>query len=133
MVRDKELANPEFAFLRNRSAALLKDGGRPRHVDSRFSTYSVHVDRDGNVWIVDSRPTTPAGLKKFPGEQVEGNIVVKFSPEGTVLMTRRPVSEAGDRARPGAARQVRAMRRTERRVPGRVDTSESPELYVPAC
>ena len=30
--------------------------------------HSVHVDRDGNVWIVDSRLTTPAELKKFPGE-----------------------------------------------------------------
>jgi hypothetical protein len=49
--------------------------------------HSVHVDRDGNVWIVDSRLTTPAELKKFPGEQVKGNIVVKFSPEGKVLMT----------------------------------------------
>ena len=39
------------------------------------------------MWVVDARLTTPAELKKFPGEQVKGNIVVKFSPEGKVLMT----------------------------------------------
>jgi len=65
------------------SGKLLKSFGA-----GMFSwPHSVHVDRDGNVWIVDSRLTTPAELKKFPGEQVKGNIVVKFSPEGKVLMT----------------------------------------------
>jgi len=49
--------------------------------------HGVHVDREGNVWVVDARLTTPAELKKFPGEQVKGNTVVKFSPEGKVLMT----------------------------------------------
>ena len=50
--------------------------------------HSVHVDQDGNVWVpVDARRTTPEELKKFPGEKVKGNIVVKFSPEGKVLLT----------------------------------------------
>jgi sugar lactone lactonase YvrE len=58
--------------------------------------HSVHVDRDGNVWIVDSRRTTPDELKKFPGEKVKGNIVVKFSPEGKVLLTLGKSGVAGD-------------------------------------
>jgi DNA-binding beta-propeller fold protein YncE len=49
--------------------------------------HSVHVDRDGNVWVSDARLTTPAELKKFPGETVKGSVVVKFSPEGKVLLT----------------------------------------------
>ena len=58
--------------------------------------HSVHVDRDGNVWVVDSRRTTPDELKKFPGEKVKGNVVVKFSPEGKVLLTLGKTGVAGD-------------------------------------
>ena len=38
--------------------------------------HGIHVDRDGNIWVTDSR-----------GEQNKGSIVVKFSPDGKVLMT----------------------------------------------
>ena len=41
-----------------------------------------------------SRP--PDELKKFPGEKVKGNIVVKFSPEGKVLLTLGKAGVAGD-------------------------------------
>ena len=49
--------------------------------------HGIHVDRDGNVWVTDARVATPAELKKFPGEDNKGSVVVKFSPEGKVLMT----------------------------------------------
>ena len=49
--------------------------------------HSVHVDRDGNVWVTDSRVASADELKKFPGEDKKGSVVVKFSPEGRVLMT----------------------------------------------
>jgi len=49
--------------------------------------HGIHVDRDGNVWVTDARAQTPDDLKKFPGEQGKGSVVVKFSPEGQVLMT----------------------------------------------
>jgi sugar lactone lactonase YvrE len=49
--------------------------------------HGLHVDRDGNVWVADARAPTPEDLKKFPGEQNKGSVVVKFSPEGKVLMT----------------------------------------------
>jgi sugar lactone lactonase YvrE len=58
--------------------------------------HSVHVDQDGNVWIVDSRLTTAAELKMFPGEKIKGNVVVKFSPEGKVLLTLGKAGVAGD-------------------------------------
>lgn len=44
--------------------------------------HGFHVDREGNVWVVDGIPlgsgTPPAG---------KGHTVVKFSPEGQVLLT----------------------------------------------
>jgi DNA-binding beta-propeller fold protein YncE len=49
--------------------------------------HGIHVDRDGNVWVTDSRAATPDELKTFPGEDKKGSVVVKFSPEGKVLMT----------------------------------------------
>ncbi len=49
--------------------------------------HGIHVDRDGNVWVTDARAPSPDELKKFPGEKDKGSVVVKFSPEGKVLLT----------------------------------------------
>ena len=49
--------------------------------------HGIHVDRDGNVWVTDARAASADELKKFPGEANKGSVVVKFSPEGKVLMT----------------------------------------------
>jgi len=49
--------------------------------------HGINVDRDGNVWVTDARAPSADDLKKFPGEQNKGSVVVKFSPEGKVLMT----------------------------------------------
>ncbi len=49
--------------------------------------HGIHVDRDGNVWVTDARTASPDELGKFPGEGNKGSVVVKFSPEGKVLMT----------------------------------------------
>ncbi len=38
--------------------------------------HGIHVDADGNVWVSDSR-----------ADQGKGSVVVKFSPEGRVLLT----------------------------------------------
>jgi sugar lactone lactonase YvrE len=48
--------------------------------------HGIHVDRDGNVWVADSRATSAEELAKLPGEEKKGSYVVKFSPEGKVLM-----------------------------------------------
>jgi DNA-binding beta-propeller fold protein YncE len=49
--------------------------------------HGIHVDRDGNVWVADSRAASAEELTKFPGEGKKGSVVVKFSPDGKVLMT----------------------------------------------
>ena len=49
--------------------------------------HGIHVDSEGNVWVTDSRAPTADDAKKFPGEDKKGSVVVKFSPEGRVLMT----------------------------------------------
>ena len=48
--------------------------------------HGIHVDRDGNVWVTDARTATAEELKKYPGEKDKGSVVVKFSPEGKVLL-----------------------------------------------
>ena len=49
--------------------------------------HGIHVDPDGNVWVTDARAPSAEDLKKFPGEENKGSVVIKFSPEGKVLMT----------------------------------------------
>jgi DNA-binding beta-propeller fold protein YncE len=49
--------------------------------------HGIHVDRDGNVWVTDARAPAAEDLKKSPGEDKKGSVVVKFSPEGKVLTT----------------------------------------------
>jgi DNA-binding beta-propeller fold protein YncE len=49
--------------------------------------HGIHVDRDGNVWVTDARAPSADELQKFPGEDKKGSVVVKFSPEGRILMT----------------------------------------------
>ena len=44
--------------------------------------HGIHVDRDGNVWVTDARAPRADDLRKFPGEQGKGSVVVKFSPDG---------------------------------------------------
>jgi len=49
--------------------------------------HGIHVDRDGNVWVTDARLPSREEIAKFPGEDKKGSVVVKFSPQGQVLMT----------------------------------------------
>ena len=49
--------------------------------------HGVHVDREGNIWVTDSRAPTADDLKKFPGEAAKGSVVYKFSPQGKLLLT----------------------------------------------
>jgi DNA-binding beta-propeller fold protein YncE len=48
--------------------------------------HGIHVDREGNVWVADSRAPAADDVTKFPGEGNKGSVVIKFSPEGKVLM-----------------------------------------------
>jgi sugar lactone lactonase YvrE len=53
--------------------------------------HGMHVDRQGNVWVTDAVSAgsgeAPAGL---------GHVILKFSPEGRLLMTLGKKGEAGD-------------------------------------
>jgi sugar lactone lactonase YvrE len=63
--------------------------------------HGISVDREGNVWVADSGPPPSADdLKKYPGEEHKGSVVVKFSPEGKVLMT---IGKPGVRGNPPEA------------------------------
>jgi streptogramin lyase len=54
--------------------------------------HGIHVDRNGNVWVTDGIPPGAA----TQGVAGKGHIVVKFSPNGKVLMTLGKVGGAGD-------------------------------------
>ena len=58
--------------------------------------HGLHVDRDGNIWVADSRRPTADEMKEFPGEKNKGSVVVKFSPAGKVLMTIGKFGVAGN-------------------------------------
>ena len=47
--------------------------------------HGIHVDREGNVWVTDAR-----------GKDGKGHQVIKFSPEGKVLLTLGKAGVAGD-------------------------------------
>jgi streptogramin lyase len=66
--------------------------------------HGIHVDREGNVWVTDANdnrprpargatPGTPAPAS--PGRLV-GHQVIKFSPDGKVLMTLGKAGVAGN-------------------------------------
>jgi sugar lactone lactonase YvrE len=58
--------------------------------------HGLHVDPEGNVWVTDSRAATAAELKQFPDAKGKGHTVVKFSPEGKVLLTLGTPGVAGN-------------------------------------
>ena len=58
--------------------------------------HGLHVDQDGNIWVADSRRPTAEELKMFPDEKNKGSVVVKFSPQGRVLMTLGKFGVAGN-------------------------------------
>jgi len=49
--------------------------------------HGIDVDKQGNVWVVDARSATPDELKKFPNAAGKGHTVMKFSPQGKLLLT----------------------------------------------
>jgi sugar lactone lactonase YvrE len=48
--------------------------------------HGIHVDFQGNVWVVDGQSTRPTGNQPAPAS-IYGMQVMKFSPEGELLMT----------------------------------------------
>ena len=62
--------------------------------------HGIHVDRDGNVWVTDARAPSAGDLTKYPGEDQKGSVVIKFNPEGKVLLT---LGKPGVKGNPPAA------------------------------
>jgi len=58
--------------------------------------HGLHVDADGNIWVTDVRSPSADDLAEHPGEAAKGHQVVKFSPDGDVLMVLGTPGEAGD-------------------------------------
>jgi sugar lactone lactonase YvrE len=74
------------------SGKLLKSFGAGMFI----FPHGIHVDKEGNVWVTDARAATPDELQKFPDAKGKGHSVVKFSPEGKVLLTLGKPGTAGD-------------------------------------
>lgn len=60
--------------------------------------HGLHVDSAGNVWVTDVRSPNAEELGEHPGEARKGHQVVKFDPEGHVLLVLGTPGEAGDPA-----------------------------------
>jgi sugar lactone lactonase YvrE len=58
--------------------------------------HGMFVDKQGNVWVADGRSATPDELQKFPDARGKGHTVIKFSPQGKVLMTIGTPGVAGN-------------------------------------
>jgi len=58
--------------------------------------HKIYVDADGNIWVVDGRSANARERKKTPDEKPKGHVVVKFSPDGKVLLTIGTAGVAGN-------------------------------------
>jgi DNA-binding beta-propeller fold protein YncE len=56
--------------------------------------HGIDVDKEGNVWVTDG-----VASNRIPKGDKRGHVVVKFSPEGKVLMTLGTQGEAGTDAK----------------------------------
>src|SRR5258707_2521496 len=61
--------------------------------------HGIHVDRDGNIWVTDgndNRPTVARGQPPSTTPATVGHQVIKFSPDGKVLMRIGKAGVAGN-------------------------------------
>lgn len=58
--------------------------------------HGIDVDSQGNVWIADARLANEEELKENPSAAKRGSAVLKFSPDGELLMTLGTPGEMGD-------------------------------------
>jgi len=58
--------------------------------------HKIYVDRDSNVWVVDMRAMNAREKLKYPDARPAGHTVVKFDPDGKVLMTIGTPGVAGN-------------------------------------
>jgi sugar lactone lactonase YvrE len=91
--------------------------------------HGIHVDRDGNVWVTDGQDNLPrrprgaaadAPMPPSPAKVV-GHQVIKFSPEGKVLLTL---------GKPGGNRPGESADPASFYQPNDVITNEKGEIFV---
>lgn len=82
--------DPILKFDRNSGKLLASFGG-----GMMIFPHGLHVDREGNVWVTDGRAATPQEIEKAPNAKGKGHQVIKFSPQGKVLMTLGKAGVAG--------------------------------------
>jgi hypothetical protein len=58
--------------------------------------HALYVDKEDNVWVVDERTESEKELAENPAGRGLGAAVLKFSPEGKLLMTLGTPGVAGD-------------------------------------
>lgn len=58
--------------------------------------HGIHVDDRGNVWVTDARAASPAEIAENPAAAGKGHVVLKFSPDGELLLTLGTPGVAGD-------------------------------------
>jgi sugar lactone lactonase YvrE len=65
--------------------------------------HGIHVDRDGNIWVTDANDNRPRPARGAPGgatapppARLVGHQVIKFSPDGKVLLTLGKAGVAGN-------------------------------------
>jgi sugar lactone lactonase YvrE len=61
--------------------------------------HGIHVDRDGNIWVTDAndnRPIVARGQPPSTTPATVGHQVIKFSPDGKVLLTIGKAGVAGN-------------------------------------
>jgi hypothetical protein len=49
--------------------------------------HGMDVDREGNIWVADARAANAGELERNPAAAGKGHTVLKFSPDGRLLMT----------------------------------------------
>jgi len=57
--------------------------------------HGMDVDSEGNVWVVDARSPNARELERTPNAPMKGHQVIKFSPDGEVLLVLGTPGEAG--------------------------------------
>lgn len=58
--------------------------------------HGIDVDADGNIWIADARLANSAETEANPAAKDHGSAVLKFSPEGELLLVIGTPGEMGD-------------------------------------
>jgi sugar lactone lactonase YvrE len=86
-----EMSPLNTVFLFDETGKLVRQFGAGMFV----FPHGIHVDRDGNVWVTDGNDNLPRRGRGDPADKplppppakIVGHQVVKFSPEGKVLLT----------------------------------------------